>query len=1207
MNSRWYRNLSIRGKLIFGFGLLMALFVGLLATAEYSLRTIYNSSDALGNRLYPKADNANDLIKYTLTAANSYRDLALSTDPAENREDMKIIRDSRENIELTLHRIEALLENPQERELFIEIKHKLAKLDAQFEVFFKLLETDRSRLLEFIPKTLAPVNDSLIISMQTMEDLQAKQVVATTAEGLNAFRNAEIATGIVGALSLLFAAFMSFFISRGITASLRTSTDTLASFVAGLEEKARIATAIANGDLDQEVSISKQIDFDQAALSRDEAGQLLANIQALNRVQISFDTALAEMTASLRATRSIERLRDWQKTGESQLNMLLRGEQDAAQVAELTLRFLAEYLKAGVGAFYLFDAANSELQLAASYAFTRRKQLGVGFKLGEGLIGQVAKERKLICWTQVPAEYLHIGSALGEAAPSNAIAVPIQREDALLGVIELGSFQAFDDDELAFLTQCANAIAIGLAVAESRQRVDNLLEETRRQAEKLREQQDQLQQSNEELLERARLLEQQKRQVDAKNIEIEAVSGEIQRKADELQRVSTYKSEFLANMSHELRTPLNSMMILSKMLMDNKEATLTVKQQEYAATINGAGKDLLNLINDILDLSKVEAGRMQFSLEEVSFAALTKSLETLFRPLAEQKGLDFEVNLAEDLPETCRSDAQRVQQILKNLLANAFKFTRAGTVSLNVALPQGEQNRLPVPAVAFSVRDSGIGIPAAQHEQVFAAFQQADGTTSRQYGGTGLGLSIARQLARHLGGDILLESTEGLGSVFTLLLPLSGDASVALAGDASAAAKRPAARTPAQAVMADDRAGLQPGSRSILIIEDDANFVAILRDMVRDKGFLALVAGDGESGCLLAEQYLPSAILLDVMLPGMDGWRVMRRLKDQLSTRHIPVHFITCLEGRQRAMAMGAAGFVSKPVTPQQLDDVLNRLEHLIERSVKRLLVVEDEPNELSRVTELLGGRDLAISVAHSGSEAIKLFDAEPYDCVVLDFALPDASGFSLLEHMQTLAPERRAPIIVHSGRALTRAEQTRLEHYAQSLVIKNGRSPERLLNEVSLFLHRVESQLPPEKQRMIRAALDKEAMLAGKKVLVVDDDMRNVFSLSSMLTAKGLHVLEAANGQEALIQLRAAPDDIDIVLMDVMMPAMDGYTALRAIRSDNRFRDIPLIAMTAKAMAGDREKCIEAGADDYISKPVDVDKLFSLLRVWLYERSLSR
>ena len=1029
-------------------------------------------------------------------------------------------------------------------------------------------------------------------------------------------------TSLALLLILVAGTGVTFLVTHSVKRSLRNAATEVRRVIDGSTEKARVVEAIGTGDLSQEISASVPLKVDLAELPADETGSLLKAAAQLSLVQSDLDQSFRKMTSSLRQARENARSADWLKSGLNDLNSVMRGEQSAPEIADKVLTYLVQHLSAGVGALYLLDDRAEELSLTATYALTRRKNLGDRFRLGEGLIGQAARERKAICLANVPADYLPISSALGESVPKVVVALPLLHGKRLIGALEIGAFAEFTDIQLEFLGLAQEAVAIGLSVSLSRQRLAELLEETQQQAEELRVQQEELQQSNVELEERAQMLEKQRENIRAKNREIEVAAEDLRQKAYELERVSAYKSEFLANMSHELRTPLNSLMILSSLLMQNRDENLTEKQIEFATTIHAAGADLLNLINDILDLSKIEAGRIQFDCDEIRLDGLSDSIRTLFQPQADQKRLALTVAVAPGAPRVVSADSQRLHQILKNLVSNALKFTEHGEVKLHIDVASARENPLPAPALAFAVSDTGIGISADKQQAIFEAFQQADGSISRKYGGTGLGLSISLELARKMGGDIRMTSAEGSGSEFILYLPLSATtasadvaapvrrhvpAAAAAVAAAPAAPAAPVARVrqelPVTSSVHEDVFRPNPGDRSILVIEDDPDFAKVLQETIRERGFFVLVAESGEQGLELAERELPSAIILDVMLPGIDGWNVMRSLKDNPRTRHIPVHFLTCLEDKQKALGMAAIGFVTKPVDMEQLNEVFEAIERSIEKSVKKLLVVEDDQDEAYSIVALLDDKDVEISVAPSGAEAIALLSSATFDCVVLDLGLPGMSGFDLLDHMQATERSRRVPVIIHSGRDLSEEDERRLRRYAESIVIKGAKSPERLLNEVTLFLHQVETELPAKKQRMIRAALDKEAMLEGRKVLLVDDDMRNLFSLSSVLAEKNMVVIEAENGRKALARLKEHPD-VAIVLMDIMMPETDGYTATREIRKDPRFENLPVIAMTAKAMKGDYEKCIEAGASDYIAKPIDVDKLFSLIRVWMYQRA---
>ncbi|TWJ16427.1 response regulator [Geobacter argillaceus] len=1207
-----YANLKIGNKLILGFAsvIFISFLVGLagikgMGEIDDMLEQIYSTTlvdSVYVNEAYSQLILHNRRFYRHVLADNRELKAEISAQIHANE---KVITD-------TLGKYRKTKLTPTETELLDRFEKTWPDYIAATNRILMLSDTGKGKeAFDFAERDMKSLfyklNDTLteMIRFNLVEGKQLNE------EAANLFHN--LRNWLV-ALTLLAAgvgAAMAFFITRSVVSPLGQVLDAVRSLAEGSENKARLAGAIAAGDLSQEVTISERLTIDVNAVARDEAGMLLKAAVGMSEVQATVDRAFAGMTEALRRNREDEKARDWLKSGTNDLNAILRGDRKVDEMIEKSLAFLCEYLGAGVGAFYSYNDRSNELSVSATYAMTRRKNLNERIALGEGLAGEAAKEQKIICLTNVPPDYLPISSAIGEAKPLNIAAVPLLHDHRLVGVLEIGSFKEFSDRELEFLQQAREGLAVGISVNLSRKLVDDLLEQTQAQTEELRVQQEQLQQTNEELEERAQMLEQQREQIRNKNREVEEASRALKLKADELERISTYKSEFLANMSHELRTPLNSLMILSSLLKENRDGNLTDKQVEYAATINSSGNDLLTLINDILDLSKIESGRLEFHYESFPLRDLCEQLRTMFGPMAEQRGLSFAVTVEDGVPEEITTDGQRTQQILKNLISNACKFTQQGSVTVRGYLPDRATSPLSTPAIAFDVADTGIGIPADKHELVFQAFQQADGTTSRKFGGTGLGLSISRQLARGLHGDIRLASSEGKGSTFTLYLPLDASAHKAeqrpatpLVPPAVPARKEPQQGEPdaslPPAVLPDDREQLQAGGGCILIIEDDLSFAGILMEMVRSRGFSAIVAGDGESGITLADHYLPSAIILDVMLPHIDGWGVMRSLKDSLRTRHIPVHFLTCLEDRQKAMNMGAIGFVTKPVNSAQLDEVFGNIENAIAKRVKKLLIVEDNRDEAKSMEALLGERDVAITVAASGSEAMRLFTSEPFDCIVLDLGLSDMSGFEVLEKIQSLDENRRIPVIIHSGQDLSHDDEMRLRHYADSIIIKGAKSPERLLNEVTLFLHLVESGIDPEKKRMIRAALDNEAMLEGKKVLIVDDDMRNIFSLSSVLMEKNMVVIEAENGKEALERLNEDPD-IDMVLMDVMMPEMDGFAATRAIRKDPRFARLPIIALTAKAMKGDRDECLKAGASDYIPKPVDVEKLFSLLRVWLY------
>ncbi|HEX6104848.1 MAG TPA: response regulator, partial [Gemmatimonadales bacterium] len=756
------------------------------------------------------------------------------------------------------------------------------------------------------------------------------------------------------------------------------------------------------------------------------------------------------------------------------------------------------------------------------------------------------------------------------------------------------------------------------ALTETNKRLEQQTRSLQKSEELLRKQQDELQRTNAELEEKAHLLAGQKAEVEQKNKEVEQAKVALEEKAEQLALISKYKSEFLANMSHELRTPLNSLLILSQMLSENTEGNLTPRQVGFAQTIHGSGSDLLDLINDILDLSKIESGTMAVDVATVPFGEVRKFVEGTFRQMADLKGLDFVVDVDPSLPPALQTDNKRLQQVLKNLLSNAFKFTERGGVSLRVSPASGGWNpehevlNAANAVVAFSVRDTGIGIPSEKHAAIFEAFQQGDTGTSRKYGGTGLGLSISRQITRLLGGELRIDSAPGEGSTFTLYLPLIYPTQPAeaptseAAGEGATAALVPTAASRVtlspiiEREVADDRGLVEPGDRILLIAEDDPGFARILLDLARDRGFKGLVAQRADRALALAREYQPTAVTLDLRLPDADGWTILDRLKHDPATRHIPVHIISVEENWQRGLRLGAIDFLTKPATKESLSDALTTLHEFIDRPVKQLLVVEDDAAARQRIVELIGNGDVQTTSVGSGREALEALRRQRFDCMVLDLGLPDMTGFQLIGRVKSEIGLRKLPTVVYTGKELTRREEAEFRRLAESVVIKDAESPERLLDETALFLHRVTARLSEPQRRMLEQLHRAAPTLAGRRVLIVDDDVRNIFALTTFLERSRMEVTYAESGREGITRLQEG-GDIDVVLMDVMMPQMDGYETIRAIREHPRFRQLPIIAVTARAMKGDREKCIEAGASDYIAKPVDMDQLLSLLRVWLY------
>nr|HEX4318330.1 response regulator [Kofleriaceae bacterium] len=950
----------------------------------------------------------------------------------------------------------------------------------------------------------------------------------------------------------------------------------------------------------------------------------------------------------------------WMRRTQVGLTTAVQGEQRLETIGAKVLRQLVESVDAQIGAMYLVDS--ERLRRLAGHALPPDAEATAIIKLDEGLVGQAAAARKLVHLRELPASYFEISSATGSTKPSEVVIVPAVVDGVAVAVFELGFLHAVHPSEIDALSRVSEVIAVSLQSARERARRQELLEETQAQAEELQAQQEELRVTNEELEHQTRALQLSQSQLENQQAELEQINeqlaaqtrslgeqrDELVRAGSDLQRANEYKSQFLANMSHELRTPLNSTLILAKLLADNRDGNLNAEQIKFARTIYGAGNDLLTLINDILDLSKIEAGMLDVRPEPIPLARLGDDLASTFQPVAAQKHLELAVRVGDGAPPAVDTDPTRLQQILKNLLSNALKFTETGGVTL--AMTAAPDHR-----IAFTVTDTGIGIAPEQHELIFEAFRQADGATTRKFGGTGLGLSISRDLARLLGGDLVVTSAPGRGSTFTLTLPAAyAGPRVAPRGAVSnghgngnghahglpthATASRPtphpsaaASRTtslnamvPATALgtskipvhdddrpalrpppFPDDRASTEASSRSLLVIEDDLAFARVLYDLAHELEFRGLVAANAEDGLALARAFLPSAIVLDVGLPDRSGLAVLDALKRDSRTRHLPVHVVSVQDHSRTALEMGAAGWGLKPIERDRLIAGIRKLEDKLVQRVRRVLIVEDDAVLRGSTAKLLGGDDVETVTAGTAAEALGELERGSFDCIVLDLALPDRSGLELLEELTRREREGATPhgalppVIVYTGRSLSTDEVHTLEKFSRSIIVKGARSPERLLDEVTLFLHQVEAKLPPERQRMLRDARDREAVFEGRRILIAEDDVRNVFALSNVLEPKGAKVEIARNGREALQQLGKDPD-IDLVLMDIMMPEMDGLEATRQIRADPRFAKVPIIALTAKAMADDRDRCLEAGANDYIAKPLDVDKLLSLARVWI-------
>jgi signal transduction histidine kinase/DNA-binding response OmpR family regulator/CHASE3 domain sensor protein/HAMP domain-containing protein len=1046
---------------------------------------------------------------------------------------------------------------------------------------------------------------SVIKAMEQRE----KELLAVRTENMNQFAN-------LTPPLIIAAAMIALLITVSFYVRVRNDFEERANLQLALEEKDREISAridIIKGIADQVAQGSYEV-----RVNDKESDSLGSVAGSLNRMAQSLDYSFGMLSD-----------KEWTQTGLAGLNDAMLGEKPIEALASDVINFLATYTNSHASVVYELD--QDDLCAIAGYAFVPqgpRKKL----RRGDGLVGQAAVAGKVLELKDIQAESITISFASGEAKPRHVIAIPVFDGYVLKGVIELASLAAYAVRDIDFLKSAAPNIGIALTMAQNRKRLQDLLEETQSQSEELRSQhselenlnselevqaeklqaseeelkvqQEELKQANQELEERSRLLEERNHTITERNID-------IQTKADELAQSTRYKSEFLANMSHELRTPLNSILLLSRLMSENQEKNLTEDQIEYAKVIQSSGHGLLSLIDEILDLSKIEAGKMQLEYQSVSLMAMVSNMRGLFEPVAAEKGIALNMTVAPECPERIETDQMRLEQILRNLFSNAIKFTAKGHVSLHISPYDRDPN-----FIQFRVRDTGIGIPLEKQRLVFEAFQQADGSTRRKYGGTGLGLSISRELAKLLGGDIMLSSQPDEGSEFTIAVPIRKEDRLnpvfsEVVVRKPQAVDTPEVRRPISKYISDvipenipdDRKHVERGDKVILIVEDDVNFAKSLLEYTRKRGYKGIVAVRGDEGIELARQYMPMGILLDIQLPVVSGWDVMAELKDDPHTRSIPVHIMSSYEVKNESLMKGAVDFINKPFAFEKVEDVFSKIEHVLTHHPKKVLIVEENPKHAKALAYFLETFDVSIEINNAVDAAIQSLKSESINCVILDMGIPDQKGYDTLEEVRKTPGLENIPIIIFTGKSLSQAEEMRIKQYADSIVVKTAHSYKRVLDEVSLFLHLMEKnedETQVSKKYNKLGALDE--VLKNKSVLIADDDMRNIFSLTKALEKYQMKVIAAVDGKDALQKLRANPD-VDIVLMDMMMPEMDGYETTAAIRKDPKFRDLPVIAVTAKAMMGDKAKCINAGASDYITKPVDIDQMFSLLRVWLYEK----
>ena len=1016
---------------------------------------------------------------------------------------------------------------------------------------------------------------------------------------------------IGGALATIAAIIIASLVIRMIARPVKVVTNTFKE--------------IAEGDVNLEVRLNDS--------SNDELGRMARH----------FNIFMAKLKELILENKN----QSWITNGRAELNEEMRGEEDITTLSSKVITYICKYLNSQIGALYI-KTDNDTYRMLGSYAYNAHENLSNEIKLGEGIVGQSALEKQINLITNIPKDYIKIASGVGEAVPKNILVVPCMYKNEVECIIELGSFNEITEVQLKFVQQISETIAISINLTKAQVRMKELLDKTLVQAEELQVQQEELRQNNEELEEQAKVLkksemnlqaqqeelrvsneeleeqirklELQKNDIINSNERLVKAKSEIEEKAKELEIANKYKSEFLANMSHELRTPLNSILVLSQLLENKKDNTpLTDKQLEYAKTIHSSGQNLLRLINDILDLSKVEAGKMDINLEKVNLEELAEDTKRLFLPIALQNNVDFKIQIEEGLPEDIVSDSLRLQQIINNLLSNAFKFTSNGGVTMNICRPKGSDAALfdikgnIDKLISIEIIDTGIGIPLHKQKLIFEAFKQSDGTTTRKYGGTGLGLSISKELAHLLGGTIYVKSKEGKGSTFTLIVSDKADKwkeVVPLTEERSLVKNEHVKNSLEETKLLENKPEINEANKEefrredeklLLIIEDDERFLKILSELAHKKGYKVLAERNGAEGLKLAEEYKPDAILLDIGLPDINGWRVVDKLKSREDTKDIPVHIIS---GRQdeglNKKLENLVGYLKKPVNLEELYNLFNNLESTISRDFKKLLIVDENKEQTNIIYDSLSKKGFQVTILESGLDAYNLLRKEQFDCMILDLKLKDMNGLELLNKLKD---EKiiNFPILIHTEKNITQEDEAELNKYVESIIIKGNRSIERLVDEASLFFHNVDSKLENKKIRHIKSNHGKENSLTDKKILIVDDDMRNVFSLTSALEEKGISVVVGRNGAEGIQKLHEN-SDADLILMDVMMPEMDGYVAMKEIKKDIRFENIPIIAITAKAMKDDRQKCIEAGANDYLTKPIEINKLISLLRVWLYK-----
>lgn len=1188
---------AFKRNLIIGYGISLLLLIVSAVASYVSIQNLLSSAQQVEhtNEVQNKVEG---VLSILVNAETGQRGYLLTGDEVF----LAPYNGSYDRANLLINEVAKLTEDDPQQQIDVKALRSLAL--KRINHLGKLIETKRSN--QPIADSLLYIGkgqmDNLRVLIKRMQDREDAQLAAKTAR-MNRYAAYTPILIIVASILAILVTVVSF----GRVTADHTRRSALQKELQKKDEDIQkrlatvnhIASQISSGNYKEKVE--------------DEGDDALAGI----------GTALNKMSASLDVSFTSLKNKEWLQSSIAQLNEIMIGEKNLQVLAYNVLEFIANNTNSHLGAFYLVKSDDT-LSLAAGIALSKSARSEI--KIGEGIAGQSARSGKEIYLDEIPESQVAIEYSAGSIKPTSLAAIPVYFEKRLKAVIEIGSTRSFSPTVMDFLRTASFNIGMAIHSARDHQRLQALLAETQAQAEELQSQhseleninaeleaqaeklqaseeelkvqQEELQQANQELEERSRLLEEKNELILERNLE-------IQEKADQLTQSTKYKSEFLANMSHELRTPLNSILLLSRLLSENHGNNLSPDQIEYANVIQSSGKGLLTLIDEILDLSKIEAGKMELEYTDVRIELVTGELQSLFAPLAKDKGIGFNIDIDKDVPASIEMDKLRLEQILRNLISNALKFTKKGSVELKVSKHGGD--------IHFAVKDTGIGIPKEKQQTIFDAFQQADGSTRRLFGGTGLGLSISRELARLLGGEILLESEESKGSEFTLVLPQKKNAIIQKASITPQEQPEPTRQQPLTtennfvtdvipSPIDDDRNVIRNGDKIILIIEDDTAFAKSLLDYTRAKGYRGIVAVRGDEGIELAKKFRPLGILLDIQLPVMSGWDVMDELKSNAETRPIPVHMMSSYQVKTKSLSKGAVDFINKPVAFEKLSEIFAKIENALTRHPKKVLIVEENTQHAKALAYFLGNYNVASEIKTSIEDGIAALGKKDVDCVILDMGLPGQQAYDTLDEVKKTPGLEDIPIIIFTGKNLSQSEEAKIKQYADSIVVKTAHSYQRILDEVTLFLHLVEENKGETRKARYKRMGELSEVLKGKTVLLADDDVRNIFSLTKSLENYGMNVISAIDGKEALNQLEANPK-IDMVLMDMMMPEMDGYETTRRIRKMPKYRNLPVIAITAKAMTGDREKCIAAGASDYITKPVDVDQLISLLRVWLYQQ----